>query len=227
MTSRLPRWVEYGAFVLALTAGCINAIGLLGVSHQALSHLSGTATSVGTSLAALDLSGALLLVGILGSFLLGAALSGFMLSGQSLELGRHYDSLLVIEGVLLLSAIYLLENGHFLGACLASAACGTQNALVTTYSGAIVRTTHVTGIFTDLGLMLGGALRGESFDRRKAILFLLIISGFVLGGAVGASLFAALHFMALAAPAITCLVLALSYRIYTVRARTQASDLGD
>ncbi|TBW58435.1 DUF1275 domain-containing protein [Marinobacter halodurans] len=224
MVSRLPRWVEYGAFVLALTAGCINAIGLLGVSHQALSHLSGTATSVGTSLAAFDLTGALLLVGVLVSFLLGAALSGFMLSGQSLELGRHYDSLLVIEGLLLMAAIYLLENGHFLGACLASAACGTQNALVTTYSGAVVRTTHVTGIFTDLGLMLGSALRGEGFDRRKAILFLLIISGFIVGGGAGARLYQSLHFFALAAPAATCLVLAVSYRIYSRRTRTQARN---
>ncbi|MCA2454073.1 DUF1275 domain-containing protein, partial [Vibrio alginolyticus] len=30
MISRLPRWVEYGAFLLALLAGCVNAVGLLG-----------------------------------------------------------------------------------------------------------------------------------------------------------------------------------------------------
>ncbi|MFT6656603.1 MAG: hypothetical protein ACJAWI_003388, partial [Marinomonas primoryensis] len=29
MLSRLPRWVEYGAFMLALVAGSVNAVALL------------------------------------------------------------------------------------------------------------------------------------------------------------------------------------------------------
>lgn len=47
--SRLPRWVEFGAFLLALLAGCVNAIGLMGFQHQAISHLSGTVTLLGSS----------------------------------------------------------------------------------------------------------------------------------------------------------------------------------
>ena len=66
----------------------------------------------------------------------------------------------------------LLSSGSFYGLLLASAACGLQNALATTYSGAIVRTTHVTGIFTDLGIMLGAIFRGQTLDYRKAKLFL-------------------------------------------------------
>ncbi len=50
MISRLPRWVEYGAFLLALLAGCVNAVGLLGFQHQAITHLSGTVTQLGNSL---------------------------------------------------------------------------------------------------------------------------------------------------------------------------------
>ncbi|MFT6904592.1 MAG: uncharacterized membrane protein YoaK (UPF0700 family), partial [Oleiphilaceae bacterium] len=50
MISSLPKWIEYGAFVLAFVAGCINAIGLLGFEHQSVSHVSGTATLIGTSL---------------------------------------------------------------------------------------------------------------------------------------------------------------------------------
>ncbi|WP_156312572.1 DUF1275 family protein [Marinagarivorans algicola] len=60
---------------------------------------------------------------------------------------------------------------------MASSACGLQNALITIYSGAVIRTTHTTGIFTDLGIMLGSKLRGEPFDKRKALLFLVIICG--------------------------------------------------
>src|SRR5690606_30403481 len=145
--------------------------------------------------------------GILISFLIGSAISGYFLSSTSLKLGRHYDSMLVLEGLLLLGAIVCLREQLSLGHYLASAACGLQNALATRYSGAIVRTTHVTGVVTDLGLMFGAALRGESFDRRKCLLFLLIISGFVSGGALGFLLFDAFSVAALVFPAVSCIAL--------------------
>jgi uncharacterized membrane protein YoaK (UPF0700 family) len=48
----LPRWIELGAFTLALLAGTVNAVDLLGFAHQYISHLSGTATQLGAELAA-------------------------------------------------------------------------------------------------------------------------------------------------------------------------------
>lgn len=219
MISQLPRWIEYGAFVLAFVAGCINAIGLLGFEHQSVSHVSGTATLLGTSILNSSLENTLHLFGILVSFFIGASLSGFMVHGNALRLGKHYDTALVIESLLIFLALYLLTEGSFYGHFAASAACGLQNALATSYSGAIIRTTHLTGIFTDLGLMMGGAFRGEEFDKRKVILFLLIILGFTLGGTLGALLFNAYKFHALLAPGIICLVLALAYRVYSKKKR--------
>lgn len=215
MISKLPKWIEYGAFVLAFVAGCINAIGLLGFEHQSVSHVSGTATLVGTSILNDSAESTLHLIGILVSFFIGASLSGFMLHGNALKLGKHYDTALVIESLLIFSALFLLTEGSFYGHFAASAACGLQNALATTYSGAIIRTTHLSGIFTDLGLMFGGAFRGEAFDKRKAILFSLIIMGFILGGTCGAYLFSSYKFNALIAPGVICLVLAVAYRIYS------------
>lgn len=210
MLSTLPRWIEYSAFVLALVAGYVNAIGFVGLTQHSISHLSGTATLIGTSL--IDSSTSVLyLLAVLGSFLVGAAISGIFLSGHSLKIGRHYDSLLIIEASLLLVSIYFLNKNLPLGHFIASAACGLQNALATTYSGAIVRTTHVTGIFTDLGLMIGARIKGQAFDRRKAVLFLLIVSGFILGGILGAFLFQSMHFFALVIPATICVILAILY----------------
>jgi uncharacterized membrane protein YoaK (UPF0700 family) len=99
-------------------------------------------------------------------------------------------------------SIFFLSNGSLNGHYLASAACGLQNALATTFSGAVIRTTHVTGIFTDFGIMLGAKLRGEEFDKRKGLLFLLIIIGFISGGTFGAYLFSILKFQALLKAAI-------------------------
>lgn len=217
MITKLPRWVESGAFLLAFLAGSVNAVGFLGFQHQAISHLSGTATLLGIELTTLDVS-SLHLLGVLISFLLGAALSGWLIENTALRLGRHYSLALVIEGGLLLAAMATLNHASMAGHYLASAACGLQNAMVTTYSGAIVRTTHVTGIFTDLGLMLGARLRGVPLDRRKSILFLLIIGGFIAGGAVGAALFGRFRFDALLMPATIAFVLAISYGLYLRRA---------
>lgn len=217
MIRKLPRWVELGAFVLAVVAGCVNAVGLLGFEHQSISHLSGVATHLGVSFSNLFIDQSLKLIGILLSFLLGAVLSGFLLHGSTLKLGRHYETALLIEAFLLLAAALFLSKNLSLGHYPASAACGLQNALVTTYSSAIIRTTHVTGLFTDLGIMLGEKLKGKTFDRRKALLFCIIIFGFVLGGALGAVLFSRLSFSSLYVPAGVCALLAMSYRLYLHR----------
>lgn len=217
MISKLPRWVEYGAFVLALVAGIVNAIGLLGFKHQAISHLSGTATQLGTGVFNSTFIDVLHLFIILLSFLLGAAISGYFLRSDALKLSHNYSGLLTLEALLLFSAIYFLSKDSVNGHYIASAACGLQNALATTFSGAVIRTTHITGIFTDFGIMLGAKLRGEEFDKRKALLFFLIIIGFILGGSFGAFLFSLLEFNALFIPAGICLALALSYSTYKAK----------
>lgn len=215
MVSKLPKWVEVGAFILALIAGFVNAIGLLSFEHQSVSHLSGTATLLGTNLLSTSLQHNFHLAGILLSFLLGSSIAGFLLHSSTLKLGRHYDTALFLESLLLLAALGVLMTGSFYGHFFASAACGLQNALATTYSGAIIRTTHVTGIFTDLGIMLGKLVRGQALDSRKAKLFLVIITGFIAGGSCGALLYAQFQLMALLAPALGCLLMAVAYRIYT------------
>ncbi|GHE98521.1 YoaK family protein [Thalassotalea profundi] len=217
MISKLPRWVEYGAFILALVAGIVNSIGLLGFQHQSISHLSGIATLLGTGMLNSTFIDALHLLIILFSFLIGSAISGYFLRSEALKLGRNYSALLYLEAALLVTAIYFLTQDSLNGHYLASAACGLQNALATTYSGAIIRTTHVTGVFTDLGIMIGAKFRGETFDQRKAILLLLIIIGFIVGGTCGAYLFSLYHIYALFVPAAICLLLATSYAVYNAK----------
>jgi uncharacterized membrane protein YoaK (UPF0700 family) len=215
--SKLPRWIEYGSFVLALVAGFVNAIGLLGFNHQPISHLSGTATLIGTELTQASFTHLFHLLMVVVSFLVGAAISGYVLRSGALKLGRNYTQLLLLEAASLFAATYFLKQSSEYGLYLASVACGLQNAMVTTFSGAVIRTTHVTGIFTDLGIMIGAKFRGEAFDKRKATLFLLIISGFIAGGIVGASAFIIYEFKALLIPATICLSLAICYSLYSAR----------
>ncbi|WP_108484790.1 YoaK family protein [Oceaniglobus ichthyenteri] len=217
MITKLPRWIEFGAFLLAFIAGLVNVIGFLGFDRLAISHVSGTATLLGAALYDPSLSSTSHLAGVLVSFLLGAAISGFLLRGSALTVSHHYDTALMTEAALFFIAYLLLAKGSIFGYFAAATACGVQNALATSYSGAIVRTTHLTGIFTDLGIMIGMMVRGQTFDRRKAVLFLLIISGFLIGGIGGAFLFQSVAFKALLVPAVLCVALAFSFRRYRKR----------
>ncbi|MGH8455936.1 MAG: YoaK family protein [Stenotrophobium sp.] len=186
MTSKMPAWVETGAFLLALNAGIVNGVGLLGFQHQSVSHMSGNSTEVGLAVVNGDLGQVLHLTIILLAFLCGAAFSGFIIQDTALRLGRRYSFALFCESAFLLISMLLLNNGVSQGDYWASAACGLQNAMVTTYSGAILRTTHVTGTFTDLGITFGHMLRGIKVDHRRITLYLLLISGFISGGVAGA-----------------------------------------
>ena len=214
MISKLPRWVEVGGFCIACIAGATNAVGLLGFEHQAVSHLTGTSTLLGVSLAELRLGASVHMLGIICSFVLGAVASGFIVGNVALQLGRHYSFALLLESLLLLGALAALTHNSTFGHYLASAACGLQNGMVSTYSGAVVRTTHVTGLFTDLGTMMGAALRGHPLNMRQAILYLLLIAGFVLGGIIAAILFERVQIYALLFPASGAAALAATYWIY-------------
>ncbi len=213
MISKLPKWVEYGTFFLALLAGITNSVGLLGFQHQSISHLSGTATLLGTQLLAFNQSSWHLLF-IIVSFILGSSLSSLIVGCTALKLKRNYNYALIIESVLLFLAMLVLKNGSQWGHYFASAACGLQNGLVTTYSGAVVRTTHVTGVLTDLGIMLGMKLKGEAIQHRRLALYLLIAFGFIFGGAIGGYFYPILGTNTLAIPATLCALLALSYSVY-------------
>lgn len=224
MISRLPRWIEVGGFWLACMAGATNTVGLLGFKHEAVSHLTGTSTLLGVALTKQAFGESAHLLGIILAFVLGAAAAGAIVGRAALQLGRRYSVALLLEALLLLGAMLVLVQDSTIGHYLASAACGLQNGMVSTYSGAVVRTTHVSGLFTDLGTMLGASLRGHPGNKRQAVLYVLLITGFLTGGILGAVLFARITFYALLFPAAGAVLLALAYWMFLHRQANVASD---
>ncbi|MFM1850959.1 MAG: hypothetical protein RIS54_643 [Verrucomicrobiota bacterium] len=201
LSKPIPAWILIGGFLLAGIAGCVNAMGFLGLHHQALSHMSGTATIISTDLARGELSLAAHAALVLAWFFLGCVLSAVIIRQSVLQAGRRYGVALMIEAVLLAGAALLLRQGANAGDYLAAVACGLQNALATTYSGAVIRTTHVTGILTDLGIAAGLGLRGEPVDLRRVTLHLILFAGFLAGGIVGGAAFLRFSYDALFGPA--------------------------
>ena len=214
MFAKLPRWVLGGGALLAFVAGIVNASGFLGVQHQGITHLTGTTTMLGIALGGRDVAGMLHFAALIGAFMAGCVASGMIVQDSTLRLGRRYGVVLVIEGVLLALAVPLLVRGDLAGEYLASAACGLQNAMASTYSGAVLRTTHFSGTLTDLGIFIGHRLSGLPVDARRVRLLLSLVLAFLCGAVAGTWLFARLGYAALYVPAAATAAIGFVYGVY-------------
>jgi len=209
-----PAWVYLGGLTLTMTAGVINAVGFLGVHHQALSHLTGTVTVLGMELGRANYGVALHALAILAAFFVGCLISGALISQGRLRLGRRYGVALALESAALFLAVYFLRLGANTGDYLAALACGLQNAMVSSYSGSTMRTTHMTGMVTDLGIACGHYLRGATVDWFRFRLYGVLLLGFFAGGMIGALGYGRYGYDTLLFPAILSGITGVGYAIY-------------
>jgi len=189
------------AFFLAFVAGAANAGGYLAV-RQYTSHMSGIVSAMADSLAMGDFG--LLLAGAeaLASFLAGAALTAVLVNwGRRRNLHAAYAIPLVVEAELLLLFGVTGQRWEDRTALAVPATVvllcftmGLQNAIITKLSNAEIRTTHVTGMVTDMGIELGKMLYfNRSADKgnveanwAKVRLLGMLVGSFFLGGLTGA-----------------------------------------
>lgn len=189
---------------LAFVAGAANAGGFLAVG-QYTSHMSGIVSALADNAVLGDI--ALLITGLssLLAFLVGAATSAILINwGRRHEAQSKYAAPLMVEAVLLLCFGFLgtnLEQHRLLFAPatvgLLCFVMGLQNAMITKISKAEIRTTHVTGIVTDIGIELGKLVYWNTdttlpttekvvADRAKLRLLGSLLGAFLVGGLVGA-----------------------------------------
>ncbi|HEX7934525.1 MAG TPA: YoaK family protein [Paraburkholderia sp.] len=209
---------------LAFVAGAANAGGFL-VVGQYTSHMSGIVSSLADSLALGNITIAVAGLSSLLSFLAGAATSAILINwGRRKQLRSQYAMPLVLEAALLLLFGLLgsnLETHHLLfvpaTVCLLCYVMGLQNAVITKISKAEIRTTHVTGLVTDIGIELGklfywnaGATPQDLVraDRKKLVLLGSLLLSFLIGGLAGAAGFRHLGFVSTVPLAIVLITLA-------------------
>jgi uncharacterized membrane protein YoaK (UPF0700 family) len=149
-------------FTLAFVAGATNAGAFLAV-RQYTSHMTGVVSSMADSLALGDVALVASGVGALVSFVVGAGTSAIMVNfARRRKLQSEFAFPLLLEAVLLLcfgllGAQLSAIEGLFVPATvmLLCFIMGLQNAVISKLSNAEIRTTHVTGITTDIGIELG------------------------------------------------------------------------
>lgn len=215
------------AVTLAWVAGYTNILCLI-VCGTATSHVSGTVSQWGRDL----VEGRWSLMA-LSSFLLATFLAGAIGSSLCTETGhrRGWQSIFVLPmalQALLLSAFAILmqwrwepggASGGWLYALtgLASGAMGLQNATITRISGGVVRTTHMTGVFTDLGLesvqylyhlhdrahpLVHRPAPGTPPTFKRLVLLVSVAGSFALGAGLGAAAHAAFPAKAMFPPVL-------------------------
>jgi uncharacterized membrane protein YoaK (UPF0700 family) len=234
--ARSDRQNRIVAGYLAAVGGFVNSSGFLLVGSFT-SHVTGNIGRLTSDLASKDLHAAVAAATMVAAFFSGAFVASVAIESTFFRnVGRAYGAALVGEAALLGAFILVahfthgehprLQDARALFLC---AAMGLQNSLVTRLSGAVIRTTHMTGTITDLGIESARWFRWWraslsqrldlplSFGRRpterpsgvKVVLLLTMACAFILGGICGAILVVRLREAALLVPTAAVLACAL------------------
>eukprot|EP00931_Biecheleriopsis_adriatica_P095223 TRINITY_DN68863_c0_g1_i1.p1 TRINITY_DN68863_c0_g1~~TRINITY_DN68863_c0_g1_i1.p1 ORF type:complete len:423 (-),score=89.60 TRINITY_DN68863_c0_g1_i1:119-1354(-) len=227
----VPYVVRIGGAVLCVCAGITNTVSFLTLTVFT-SHATGTLSKVGIGLQDNSRFSPESLTLLLLSFLAGSALCGVFIGKNKVHFGLAlYDfGLLSVSCLLVLT--FLTAEQPF-AKYFAAAACGLQNGLCTEWGGATIRTTHVTGLLTDVGLLIGRMASmlarkrcGKSFDiidsglfaddRSKLAVLTILGCSFLLGSYLGALVFNAWQEKGFLLPAGVTGSLGLAYLFYRV-----------
>lgn len=216
---RTPSTNRLLGLLLAFNAGAINAGGFLVVGLYT-SHMTGFVSVVADNLV-LGALGALLF------FLAGAATTAVLVNwARQRQLSSGFALPLLLEAGLLLTfglvGATLDRQTPFavpVTVLLLAFTMGLQNALVTKISSAQIRTTHMTGVITDLGIELGKLLYWNRADlppdshvranRARLCLFGALLGMFTAGGVTGAAGFKYIGFVWVVPFALVLLALSL------------------
>ena len=207
------------ASVLSFVAGIVNVAGFLAVQKLTTNVTGHFAFFVDAVFQYQFWNGFVYFLYIF-FFFLGAFFSSFLVEAVARKNeNTTYIVPIVIEIVLLLFIAIvgkiLIENYANVIAYTLLFSMGLQNSLVTKISNSIVRTTHLTGLFTDLGIELAQLFFYKQLDLRQKLfssirLRLTIISFFFVGGIIGGLFYAEIQLKVLII-AVSVLFLGLIY----------------
>jgi len=216
----LPFWIQLGAFMLAINAGMINVLGLITVLHQSISHMTGNVSFLAQAIIHRQFEAIFYLALVIASYVLGSSYSGFILGNSHFQLGRRYGVPLSLVAIFIFLCWTFIPHYPHYALLWATTAMGIQNAMVSHYKGTIIRTTHLSGILTDIGLALGYYLSGLKIEKRRITLLLLILFGFILGGMIASVLHPYLQLNTFLIPAGLSLILSTVYWLIYLRYRS-------
>ncbi|MDR3260133.1 MAG: DUF1275 domain-containing protein [Fusobacteriaceae bacterium] len=173
-------------YCLSLVSGMVNTVTIVHFSTT-VAHFTGVISNFSAALSKLNFKFSFSLFLLMFSFLTGGIISGFIVNGREFNLKKRYGFILVFLGTALSVMVFLSKENKIYFLLFLAFMMGAQNGLVLSYKGVVIRTTHMTGNITDLGVSLGYYLRNpkDLFTLKKGIISFLNIIVFVTGGILG------------------------------------------
>lgn len=203
------------ATLLSFVAGVVNIVGFLAVQKLTTNVTGHFAFFIDEVFKLNFLEGFIYFLYIF-FFFLGSFFSNLLIEFVSKTNDRFIYRIpfLIESGILLFAAFfgdYIIATAPNVLAYLLLFAMGLQNSLVTSISNATVRTTHLTGLFTDLGIELSQLFFYKLKEQREKLISSIklrfaIISFFFFGGLFGGILYSFIDLKVLAIVAIILLV---------------------
>ena len=192
------------AALLAFTAGAVDVSGYLAL-RQFTSHMSGLVSGLALDFANQRARILIQPAEVLLSFLAGAALCALLVNWKRRRKHEGVFALPVLVEALLLASLALpwATRHPLLTLSCMGFAMGLQNAIITKISHAEIRTTHVTGMVTDIGIELGKALYWNrspghpavTANRKRLLLLTMLVILFFGGGVLGAFAYPHVRFL--------------------------------
>jgi uncharacterized membrane protein YoaK (UPF0700 family) len=182
-------WVYFSAFLFPINGGLINVVTLMSFLHNSVGYVTGNISNTAIFIAKGDYLLCFRMLILIIFFLLGAIISSLITLKNKDERGRGYITIIITQLFLISVAIILLKNNIKYVDFIFSFVLGIQNSMTTHYGTAMIRTTHMTGTTTDLGISIAKLIKYKNEPIWKIKLYTILTTSFLFGSVLGALLF--------------------------------------
>lgn len=159
-------------FSLTFSAGFLNASSFLQYSYV-VTHHTGTVTQMGLVVAQNNWSLLVLYFGLIMSYIFGGVIAGLLFPKEIFTPQKRYGGILIVLNTVLFILLRVPLAHKFLLFYL-SFMIAMQNGMFLSYRGMIVRTSHVSGTLTDIGLTFGRWMRSQDHHYKMKFIFLTV-----------------------------------------------------
>eukprot|EP01119_Soliformovum_irregulare_P000262 TRINITY_DN10196_c0_g1_i1.p1 TRINITY_DN10196_c0_g1~~TRINITY_DN10196_c0_g1_i1.p1 ORF type:complete len:284 (-),score=51.95 TRINITY_DN10196_c0_g1_i1:52-903(-) len=232
------KWLLAGGWILANHAGYLNVVCLM--DHQAVGHTTGLMGNSALQIANQQYVDGIYNIFVVLCFMVGCCITGLFTGCGKFHLDSRFGIIIIVEAILILSSFGIVHSSatefNKWAFPLVAIASGMQNAMCTTFSGAVIRTTHTTGTSTDIGIVIGQWLRDITYRRAigkkakckdlwKLKILVPLWFGYLTGAFIGAFAFQVIGFSSLIAPGLTLGSTGAAYLIWKTFKKAKENEI--
>lgn len=179
-------WIYRAVILLSINGGFVNSITFESFFHNPVGYVTGNITFAASYFRNMQIINFIDVIGAIGAFLFGAILSGLIIPHNYYRRDSKYNLAFTIEACLLFLGMLGLIAQIPTSKYLLAMALGLQNGCTTHYGKSMIRTTHMTGTTTDLGILIAHKLiKHYDVPMWRLLIRVFLLLGFFAGSVLG------------------------------------------